>query len=184
MAFSKTFAFTISLILFSFMIAIASASDYGYGAKPAAPAYKPKSDVKEKPLPIGVEGIILCRSGYKTFPIKGAIARITCLAVDENGYEAAPFSILSKETDSKGYYFATLFPNVLNNKLKLSQCKAFLEKSPLETCKIATDVNKGISGAPISYCHLLQNKKIKLYKVPPFIYTTSSSTPKPISNGY
>ncbi|XWS75664.1 hypothetical protein CRYUN_Cryun01aG0110600 [Craigia yunnanensis] len=175
-----TFSFTISFILFSFMIVIASATDYAYGSKPEL-FYKPKFDVKEKPLPIGVEGLILCKSGSKTIPIKGAVARITCLVVDEHGYETAPFSILSKPTDSKGYYFATLFPNELNNKLKLTVCKAFLEKSPLETCKVATDVNKGISGASPSYRRLLDNKKMKLYSVPPFIYT---SQPKPISNGY
>ncbi|XP_017974838.1 PREDICTED: proline-rich protein 3 [Theobroma cacao] len=176
-----TFSFTISFILFSFMLVIASASDYSYGTKPEL-LYKPKSDVKEKPLPIGIEGLILCKSGPKRLiPIKGAVARITCLAVDEHGYETAPFSILSKATDSKGYYFATLFPHELSNKLKLTECKAFLEKSPLENCKVATDVNKGISGAPLSYCRLLNNNKMKLYSVPPFIYT---SQPKPISPGY
>ena len=111
----------------------------------------------------------------------GAVARITCLAVDEHDYETEPFSILSKPTDSRGYYSATLFPNELNNKLKLTECRAFLEKSPLKTCKVATDVNKGISGAPLFYHRLLDNKKIKLYSVLPFIYT---SQPKPISNGY
>ncbi|XVE78570.1 hypothetical protein DITRI_Ditri13aG0156400 [Diplodiscus trichospermus] len=139
--------------------------------------------VKEKTLPIGIEGIILCKSGQKTIPIAGAVARITCLAVDEHGYETAPFSFLSKETDSKGYYFATLFPQELNhNDLKLTECKAFLEKSPLENCKVATDVNKGVNGAPVSYCRLLNNKKMKLYSVAPFIYTNSQ--PKPINNGY
>ncbi|XVF20848.1 hypothetical protein REPUB_Repub12eG0038300 [Reevesia pubescens] len=58
-------------------------------------------DVQEKPLLIGIEGLILCQSGPKTFPIKGAVPRITCLAVDEHGYETPPFSILCKATDSK-----------------------------------------------------------------------------------
>ncbi|XP_022769976.1 proline-rich protein 3-like [Durio zibethinus] len=176
----NSFSFTVSLILFSFMIVIASASDYAYGSKPKV-LYKPMFDMKEKQLPIGVEGLILCKSGPKTIPIEGAVARITCLAVDEHGYETAPFSILSKATDSKAYYFATLFPNELGNNLKLTECKAFLEKSPLETCKVATDVNEGISGAPLSYRGLLDNKKMKLYSVPPFIYTLQ---PKPSSNDY
>ncbi|KAA3459145.1 proline-rich protein 3-like [Gossypium australe] len=170
-----TFCFTIFLILCSFMVDFASASgDYGYGSKPQL-FHTPMFHVKEKPLPIGIEGFILCKSGPKTIPIKGGVARITCLAVDENGYQTAPFSILSKPTDSKGYYFATLYPNELNhNKLKLAECKAFLEKSPLETCKVATDVNEGITGAPLSYRRLLDNKKMTLYSVPPFIF----------SNGY
>ncbi|XP_022727901.1 uncharacterized protein LOC111283604 [Durio zibethinus] len=90
------FSFTISLVLFSFMFVLASAIDYGYGSKPEA-LYKPKFDVKEKPLPIAVEGLILCKSGSETIPIKGAVARITCLAVDEHGYESTfiPDTILN-----------------------------------------------------------------------------------------
>ncbi|KAB2022361.1 hypothetical protein ERO13_D07G187250v2, partial [Gossypium hirsutum] len=168
-----TFCFPISLILCSFMVDFASASgDYGYGSKPHL-FHTPMFHVKEKPLPIAIEGFILCKSGPKNNPKSaGGVARITCLAVDENGYQTAPFSILSKPVDSKGYYFATLYPNELNhNKLKLAECKAFLEKSPLETCKVATDVNKGITGAPLSYRRLLDNKKMTLYSVPPFIFS-------------
>ncbi|XP_039003686.1 proline-rich protein 1-like [Hibiscus syriacus] len=132
-------------------------------------------DVKDKRLSIVIEGIILCKSGPKTTPIKGAAARITCVAVDEQGYETAPFSILNTPTDSKGYYLAALYPHqLIRHSLKLADCKAFLLESPLETCKVATDVNKGMTGAPISYRRLLHNKKMKLYSVPPFIF----------SNGY
>ncbi|KAK8491290.1 hypothetical protein V6N11_051302 [Hibiscus sabdariffa] len=149
-------------------------SDYGYASKPQ-PFYKPMLDVKEESLSIGIEGIILCKSGPKTTPIEGAVARIACLGVDEHGYETAPFSILSKPTDSKGYYFATLYPHqLIRRNLKLADCKAFLQDSPLETCKVATDVNKGTTGAPISYSRLLHDKKMRLYSVPPFIF----------SNGY
>jgi hypothetical protein len=43
----------------------------------------------------------------------GAVARITCQAVDEHGYNTVPFSILSCATDNKGYFFATLSPSEL-----------------------------------------------------------------------
>ncbi|KAA8549135.1 hypothetical protein F0562_000819 [Nyssa sinensis] len=84
-------------------------------------------------------------------------------------------------TDAKGYFFATLTSSELEDTLKLTECKAFLENSPLETCKVPSDVNKGISGALLSSYRLLNDKHMKLYSVAPFFYT---SEPNPISKGY
>lgn len=111
----------------------------------------------------------------------GAVARITCLSVDQNGYESAPFSVLSCPSDAKGFFFATLSSSeIKEDAWKLNKCKAFLETSPLESCKVATDVNKGKSGALLSSYKLRKN--MKLYSLPPFVYTCSE--PKPISKGY
>lgn len=63
----------------------------------------------------------------------------------------------------------------------LKDCKVKLEKSPLETCNIPTDVNKGLTGALFSSYRILHDKKIKLYSVGPFFYT---SEPKPTPAGY
>lgn len=52
----------------SLLLVIANA-DYGYGPKPDI--NKPNSEIKEDPLPIGIEGIILCKSGSKYQPIQG-----------------------------------------------------------------------------------------------------------------
>lgn len=52
------------------MLVVASASDYGYGSNPL-PLHKPMFDVEEKPSPIGIQGLILCRSGLETKGIKG-----------------------------------------------------------------------------------------------------------------
>lgn len=113
----------------------------------------------------------------------GAVTRITCSGNDKYGYEMAPFSVLSCPSDAKGYFFATVFPSHLSSELRLTQCKAFLEDSPLKTCKVPTDVNKGITGALLSSYRLLNDKKVKLYSVGPFFYTTEpTSLPKP--NGY
>ena len=112
----------------------------------------------------------------------GAVARVTCLGVDENGNEFPPFSALSHITDSKGYFLATLSLSELQEKLKITECKAFLESSPLESCDVPTDVNHGMSGALLSTYRLLEDK-IKLYSVGPFIY--ACQTPQPSSpNGY
>ncbi|XP_021609348.2 proline-rich protein 3 [Manihot esculenta] len=141
-------------------------SGYGYSLK------------SENPLQIGVEGLVLCKSGSSYVPVEGAMARITCSAMDQNGYETTPFSCLTSATDAKGYFFKTLSLFDLFDNLKLKDCKVNLEKSPSETCNIPTDVNKGITGAVFSSYRILHEKKIKLYSVGPFFYTSESkSTP-------
>ncbi|GFS35634.1 hypothetical protein Acr_00g0041140 [Actinidia rufa] len=113
--------------------------------------------------------------------LAGALAKITCLAMDKNGYESAPFSVLSPPTDAKGYFLTTVSPSELEDAWKLTKCKAFLEKSPLDSCNVPTDMNNGIRGAFLSSFRLLEDKNMKLSSVGPFIYTPE---PKPISNGY
>ncbi len=109
------------------------------------------------------------------------MARITCSALDQNGYETTSFSCLTSATDSKGYFFKTLSLLGLEDNLKVRDCKVKLEKSPLETCNIPTGVNKGITGALFSSYRILHDKKIKLYYVGPFFHT---SEPKPTPAGY
>ncbi|KAK8509818.1 hypothetical protein V6N13_093663 [Hibiscus sabdariffa] len=150
-----------------------------YNANPATDFNKPNPEV----LPIGVEGLVLCKSGPKYYPIRGALTRITCLTVDENGYEKT-HSVCSGETDEKGYFLARLSPSGLDDvdlSSKLGDCKAFLESSPLETCNVPVDVNKGISGAPLSGFRVLHHLGMKLFSVGPFFFT---SEPNPVPNGY
>ncbi|XP_059664314.1 protein SEED AND ROOT HAIR PROTECTIVE PROTEIN-like [Cornus florida] len=174
-----TSSLAISMLLFS-LVVVASANGYGYAPKPKLDKY-PKAEDKLLPKIIGIQGIIYCKSGSKLIPLQGAVARVTCLAVDQHGCKPAPITILSCPTDAKGYFLATLFPSQLEDASKLKECKAFLENSPLETCKVPTDVNKGISGAPLSSSHLLSDKHMKLSSVGPFVYTSKS---RPISKGY
>ncbi|KAE8671284.1 putative Integrase-type DNA-binding superfamily protein [Hibiscus syriacus] len=161
-------------------------SDYPNINKPQPEAYKKPDLYPTTPevLPIGVEGLVLCKSGPKYYPIQGALARITCVAVDENGYEMT-HSICSGETDSKGYFFARLSPSGLDNEgdklSKLTDCKAFLESSPLENCNVPVDVNKGISGAHLSDFRLLHHMEMKLFSVGPFFF---DSQPNSVPNGY
>ncbi|CAL5433353.1 unnamed protein product [Camellia sinensis] len=173
-----TFSLSLCMLLLSLVVMV-SASGYGYA--PKAELQKPNKQVELLPSIAGIQGLIYCKSGPKLVPLEGALARITCLAVDKNGYESAPFSVLSHPTDAKGHFFATVAPYELEDALKITECKAFLEKSPLETCKVPTDVNKGISGAPLTSYHFLTDKNIKLYSVGPFFYTPQ---PKPVSKGY
>ena len=88
------------------------------------------------------------------------------------GYETAPFFILSKPADAKGYYFATLSPAELEQGWRLTKCKVFLEKSPLKSCNIPTDVNKGKTGTNLRSPRLL--KTMNLYSIPAFVYTSNA----------
>ncbi|KAL3572372.1 hypothetical protein D5086_026276 [Populus alba] len=124
-------------------------------------------------FPIGIEGFVLCKQGSNYTPIEGAVIRIACTAVDQYGYKKVPFSCLTEATNAKGYYFKTL------PALKLTECKAYLESSPLKTCNVPTDMNYGITGSPLSAYHILHDKKIKLYSMRTFFYTSTKPTSAP-----
>ncbi|KAJ1402387.1 Pollen protein Ole e I like [Sesbania bispinosa] len=62
----------------------------------------------------------------------------------------------------------------------VKECRVFLDASPLDNCSYPTDVNKGISGSVLHSYRFLHDKKMKLYTVGPFLFT---SPPKSIS-GY
>lgn len=76
------FLFATSMLLLTFLV-IASASDYGSAPKPKVDDHDtPKLPKVEKPKPqevyakqlphiIGIQGLVLCKSGLKSFPIKG-----------------------------------------------------------------------------------------------------------------
>ncbi|KAH7548145.1 hypothetical protein ACOSP7_032508 [Xanthoceras sorbifolium] len=157
--------------------------DHGYIPNPTV--YKPtKPEEKEKSLPVRIEGLVLCKSGLKNYPIQGAVAKITCSAVDdEHGYKTTPCSMYSTATDAKGYFVADLSQLILANgsKKKLTECRAYLDNSPLHDCNIPADVNKGITGALLSSFRFLNKKKIKLYWVGPFFFTPAH---KSIPGGY
>nr|KJB09422.1 hypothetical protein B456_001G140900 [Gossypium raimondii] len=133
-------------------------------------------------LSIAVQGLVLCKTGSKYYPIQGASATITCKAVDEVGAERT-VSICSKATDAKGYFFATLSDQG-RDKLKLKECKAYLKSSPLESCNVPTNVNKAIEGALLSAFRVLKEKKAKLYSVGPFFYTSQSKLAASPQYGY
>ncbi|WJX19896.1 hypothetical protein P8452_09524 [Trifolium repens] len=164
-------------------------TNYGHSSTPEIDKSKPKTDYKllptklvnevpkpkeinkvQQPTTIGVQGVILCKSGSNYYPIQGAIARVTCGCVNELGNKTSHISKLSHVTDNKGYYFAKM-----ESKLKINGCIAYLESSPLEICKVPTNVNHGISGAPLSSYCLLENN-VRLYTMEPFFYTSHLTT--------
>ncbi|KAG2697521.1 hypothetical protein I3760_07G110200 [Carya illinoinensis] len=149
MADLNLFLFPASLLLMiSSLVLVISASASGEG-------YSPKYDLDKKNVGkddllstiIAIQGLVYCKSGSNLIPLEGAVTRITCLAVDEHGFETAPFTFLSNACNPKGCFFATLSPAEVQDGRKLKECRAFLELSPSDTCNFPTDVNKGIAGA-------------------------------------
>ncbi|ESQ37887.1 hypothetical protein EUTSA_v10029026mg [Eutrema salsugineum] len=160
MAFSRL-SFAASLVVFSSLI-ISSVAYYGDEADPET----------GKLIPVAVEGVIMCKSGDKSYPIQGATARISCVKTDVYGKEIVPISIMSSKTDSKGYFFATLFPSELRAGKMVTKCKAFLYQSPIEDCDFPTDVNRGVRGQSLTKYRVLEDKSFKLYWAGPFFYTS------------
>ncbi|WCJ22261.1 hypothetical protein M5689_004357 [Euphorbia peplus] len=78
--------------------------------------------MSESPFPIGMEGLILCKSGSNYTPIRGAVARITCSNEGQNGYKAAAFTCLTSATDSKGFFYKTLSELGVNKNLQPTNC--------------------------------------------------------------
>ncbi|KAK8614517.1 hypothetical protein V6N13_068317 [Hibiscus sabdariffa] len=149
----------------------------GYEKGDKKPSYGTKPEEVKSHLSIAVQGTFLCKTGSNYHPIQGALATITCKAVDEVGMEKT-ISICSKPTDAKGYFFAPL-SDLGRDKLELRECKAYLKSSPLATCNVPSNVNKAIEGALLSSFRVLNEKKTKLYSVGPFFYTSQAQpTPK------
>ncbi|KAK4418105.1 hypothetical protein Salat_2223200 [Sesamum alatum] len=167
----------VSGLLLLSMIVVASAGGYG----PDVESSKSKSSWKEfLPGVFSVQGIVYCKSGSKVFPLKGGVVRITCLGIDKDGYETAPFSILSRPTDANGYFLSKLSSQLLEDDgVKISQCKVFLHSSPLKTCPVATDVNKGLSGAPLSAYRPIGFNGMRLYSVGPFVCSSEPQKSSP-----
>ncbi|PWA94882.1 Pollen Ole e 1 allergen/extensin [Artemisia annua] len=186
---ATTITFSAIFLLLSLAVSDVTASaDGGYGltpTKPAKPELPYKIKEKEVPKPIEIQGLIYCKSGSKVFPLKGATARITCVARNHIGLQLAPFSVSSCPADDKGYFLAKLSPSptkyLKHTKWELKECKAFLEKSPLDECKFPLDINGGVKGAHIisSSAHRLL-KNANLYSLKPFFYT--SDKPKLVSD--
>ncbi|XP_038896334.1 proline-rich protein 3-like [Benincasa hispida] len=167
---------SIHAIFLSLSVIIASANGDDNGGRSNYVLMTPKIGKEERLLStmIGIEGIILYKFGSTIAPLPGGLARITCEAVDEYGYEAASYTFLSDSSDANGYFLATLSPSEVEDKRELKECKAFLEVSPLENCQSPSDLNNGVSGALLHSYKLLVHNNMKLFSVGPFLFTCQS----------
>ncbi|PON32388.1 hypothetical protein TorRG33x02_356430 [Trema orientale] len=155
---------------------------------PAKPDYEGQKTGDQGLIPsintVGIQGVILCEAGvdYKYYPLKGAVARITCpYSSNANGYnnENGYYSILSPETDENGFFLTTLSVSDLTDKLiNLNECKAFLKSSPLESCNVPKGV--GVDGANISVLRALTNEIY--YSVGTLTFTSATQYSAPTSH--
>ncbi|ESQ46605.1 hypothetical protein EUTSA_v10000254mg [Eutrema salsugineum] len=136
------------------------------------PPYVPKPTYKPYVPEIikAVDGIILCKNGYKTYPIQGAKAKIVCSEPGSYGKNKSEVVIYSNPTDAKGY-----FQVALTHIKDLSYCRVKLYTSSIKTCKNPTNVNKGLTGVPLS---MYSDKNLKLFNVGPFYFTGPKAAPR------
>ncbi|KAI3676584.1 hypothetical protein L1987_86195 [Smallanthus sonchifolius] len=138
-------------------------------------------NVPKHPKNVAVQGLIYCKYGSKLIPLQGATTKVTCLAVNKNGYGSKSVSFSSCPADEKGYFLAKVASSKLlkDNTWEITECKAFLKNSPWPSCKVPEDTNGGITGArAIFSCHL-NNDGYCLSSVGPFIYNPGhESLPK------
>ncbi|CAN6836738.1 unnamed protein product [Brassica oleracea] len=144
----------------------------GYKPTLPPPVYIPKP-ILPPPILKVVDGIILCKNGYETYPIQGAKAKIVCS--EPGSYGKKDVVIYSDPTYSKGYFHVALTDIVKN----LLHCRVKLYTSPVETCKNPTNVNKGLTGVPLSmYGYRYHaDKNLKIFSVGPFYFTGHKSAP-------
>ncbi|CAN6905912.1 unnamed protein product, partial [Brassica oleracea] len=121
-----------------------------------------------------VDGIILCKNGYQTYPIQGAKAKIVCSEPGSYGKDKKDVVIYSDPTDSKGYFHVAL-----TNIKDLLHCRVKLYTSPVEACNNPTNVNKGLTGLPLSMYgyRYHSDKNLKIFSVGPFYFTGHKAAP-------
>ncbi|XP_042484567.1 protein SEED AND ROOT HAIR PROTECTIVE PROTEIN-like [Macadamia integrifolia] len=99
----------------------------------------------------------------------GAVARITCKAVDKHGFVTGSYTVMS-DTDKSGYFLAKMSLTEIKEVGNITECKGYLDMSSLISCSIPTNVNKGITGSPLAGPRYLSHSKTHLYTVGPFEY--------------
>ncbi|KAG7629458.1 Proline-rich protein 3 [Arabidopsis thaliana] len=138
------------------------------------PTYTPTTKPYVPEILKAVDGIILCKNGYETYPILGAKIQIVCSDPASYGKSNTEVVIYSNPTDSKGYFHVSL-----TSIKDLAYCRVKLYLSPVETCKNPTNVNKGLTGVPLALYgyRFYPDKNLELFSVGPFYYTGPKAAP-------
>ena len=98
-----------------------------------------------------------------------------CSEPGSYGKDKKDVVIYSDPTDSKGYFHVALTDIIKN----LLHCRVKLYASLVETCKNPTNVNKGLTGVPLSMYgyRYHSDKNLKIFSVGPFYFTGPKSAP-------
>ncbi|KAK1285149.1 hypothetical protein QJS10_CPB20g01769 [Acorus calamus] len=99
---------------------------------------------------VAVQEIVYCKpcrfQGIPTLlgasPLSGAVVRLQCDSI------RTPTTVYAT-TDKNGYFFAQAPTNVTS--FGANSCRAYLVSSPLATCQKPTDLNWGLTGAPLRF---------------------------------
>ena len=97
-----------------------------------------------------------------------------CSEPGSYGKDKKDVVIYSDPTDSKGYFHVAL-----TNIKDLLHCRVKLYTSPVEACNNPTNVNKGLTGLPLSMYgyRYHSDKNLKIFSVGPFYFTGPKSAP-------
>ncbi|KAM7275668.1 hypothetical protein ACFE04_017534 [Oxalis oulophora] len=95
-------------------------------------------------------------------------------SVNEYGYEILPASTYTSKTNKNGYFLVPI-PQLLKLEYKYSKytsCKAEIEHSSTEKCKIPFNGDKWQSSSTyLSSYRILHDRQVKLYSISPFVFT-------------
>lgn len=116
-----------------------------------------------KKIDVVIEGMVYCQSCdhfgswslNEAKPIPSAKISVIC----KNHWKQVSY-YKGFQTDSKGYFFATLDGFKMDNNFldhPLQSCKVKLVSSPMEDCNLISNVNYGINGASLRF----ENKVLK-----------------------
>ncbi|XP_010671979.2 protein SEED AND ROOT HAIR PROTECTIVE PROTEIN [Beta vulgaris subsp. vulgaris] len=129
------------------------------------------SETKKKDLgKIIVHGTVLCKQGNKT--IEGATVTLNCTGQPQGDKPRQIITVVSNPTNAKGEYTIGVAATLESGE-KLIHCKVTLKSSPLKTCKVPTNINKGIKGFGLTSVKHTDNPKDKLFLVPALFFTSS-----------
>ncbi|XP_077253772.1 pistil-specific extensin-like protein [Tasmannia lanceolata] len=121
------------LQIFLFLSIATSDSVEGHGIAENPSAFPPRHKV-------AIEGLIYCKSCDHQFtPILGAVARLQCYSSK---------GVVNQEaiTDKNGYYYIEAMDVTPHT---VRRCQVFLVSSPSDSCKVPTNLHRGVTGASL-----------------------------------
>ncbi|KAL5537318.1 hypothetical protein UlMin_044844 [Ulmus minor] len=158
-------------------------------AFPSTAAYK---DVSEKPVEkkvdVVVEGVVYCQSceRFGTWSLTGAktipSAKVSVICKSHKGQVSFYKAF---EADETGYFYGELDGFTISHALldhPLQSCKVKLVSSPDENCRLLSNVNYGMYGAPLRF----ENKRLMgsnyeavVYSAGPLAFRPNHCPPTP-----
>nr|XP_016497491.1 PREDICTED: non-classical arabinogalactan protein 30-like [Nicotiana tabacum] len=168
------------ILIVSLLFALAIPLTTAYKKAPAKPV--------EKTAQVVVEGMVYCQScdNYGSWSLSGAkpIAAAKVSVICKNYMKRVSY-YKAFQTDKNGYLFAELDGFKMGHSYldhPLHSCRVKLVSSPLENCNVFTNVNYGLTGAPLRFLDKTlrrSNYEAVIYAAGPFAFRPAYCPPKP-----